>query len=842
MRVAFLLADGEHAALTLDGIFADCYNRWGGRFSLIVPCLNGRVSESYWPWLEAYDPDIIYSYVPLSRAAILEVHERISPALYSFHDLGREPRLDLYGFKPSYTFAPLSSLSTIFKLARHSTAAASDAPINIIDCWHTDNPSRFLTDNFGTYHASHGGGIYPQDAMPVARLLTIVSPEKRADRKYGVPLDLNAIPNEMMAFKEFAENRATSISLASALFAPKLDIRARRWSEAFNLVVGDSFADRIMFWNARLLIPAWLDTDLCSLRVDLNQLEDPEFLTALGELLKHRNHVRSDGGGQTHIVVRSESVSAAQLADAHNAILSTKPWSLVTAEQINGLDDILPSTDALRSAREGNRFGGGLFSRPDWTTFSWSPPTARPPAIPPDHLSDASPRQVFTDGYWCTDHILENEGPELRFTEENVWMLPRRWRIAGAFKVSIAGEPWHSVLPPQRRSRDGHLAIFISMDHPVEMIHVPTPYEALHHALAVDGAWAEQDAEHERVYPPNKVVWTLPSNEARYLTGILGMTGGFQSAIQLLLHPFLRETFAKLGGTPNLAPDNSEPTVNLLRKRARYQATFDLHDDAAKQALADLIAKAARELKAPMNFVSHQDLKERWKAYCAEHMDRGQLQSEADIDWDKDEEKQLEECLIELRRQQMMFQGHQWTCHNCHHRNWVDLALLSSQLACKVCKESVQAPVDIRWMFRPNEFLIESLRDHSVLSIVWLLSVLCERSRRSLIFVEPMSLGYTHGSDLPNAEVDLLAISDGETLLCEAKSSWTGLRPVEISNFVELAKRLRPDSALLAVMEPGLRLKADLAAAQQDLAKEQIKFELVTPDASNGIRHLHSLI
>jgi len=31
----------------------------GGRFSLIVPCLNGRIAPSYWPWLEAYDPDIV---------------------------------------------------------------------------------------------------------------------------------------------------------------------------------------------------------------------------------------------------------------------------------------------------------------------------------------------------------------------------------------------------------------------------------------------------------------------------------------------------------------------------------------------------------------------------------------------------------------------------------------------------------------------------------------------------------------------------------------------------------------------------------------------------------------
>ena len=43
IRVAFLVQDGEHAQIALDGIFADCYYHWGGRFSLIVPCREGRI-------------------------------------------------------------------------------------------------------------------------------------------------------------------------------------------------------------------------------------------------------------------------------------------------------------------------------------------------------------------------------------------------------------------------------------------------------------------------------------------------------------------------------------------------------------------------------------------------------------------------------------------------------------------------------------------------------------------------------------------------------------------------------------------------------------------------------
>ena len=121
----------------------------------------------------------------------------------------------------------------------------------------------------------------------------------------------------------------------------------------------------------------------------------------------------------------------------------------------------------------------------------------------------------------------------------------------------------------------------------------------------------------------------------------------------------------------------------------------------------------------------------------------------------------------------MMFQGHRWTCRKCHHRNWVDFAALSSVLSCEVCKHSTQAPVKIQWLFRPNEFLIESLRDRSVLSLIWMLVALCWRSRRSLIFVEPTLRLYIGAVD---AEADLLVVLDGRAMLCEVKSSWHGLR------------------------------------------------------------------
>jgi hypothetical protein len=135
--------------------------------------------------------------------------------------------------------------------------------------------------------------------------------------------------------------------------------------------------------------------------------------------------------------------------------------------------------------------------------------------------------------------------------------------------------------------------------------------------------------------------------------------------------------------------------------------------------------------------------------------------------------------------------------------------------------------VNIQWLFRPNEFLIESLRDHSVLSLIWVLAALSDRAQRSFMFVEPTCFGFTEDETNPSAEIDLLAIIDGATLLCEAKLSWR-FRPVELDEFVALSVRLRPDVALLAVMDRGPGPAPKLNKARATLAPHGIKFEVLT--------------
>ncbi len=829
LRVAFLVQDGEHAALALDGIFADCYARWGGRFSLIVPCREGKIPTAYWPWLEAFDPDVVFSYVSLGRDDLLEVHERLGPSEYMMHHSARgEPRLDVHGFKPDYKFKPLSSLSTIFRQARYSGGLRLSVPVKVLDVWHTDEPSRFFSDNFGTYLASTGTGLVPSDAASVLSLRAVVTDEHWSG-PYGVPKDLDRIADELSAFSEFATGKATSLSLASILFAPKLDLHDHRWSGSFNLVVGSTFEDRILHWNARLLIPSWLDTDLHCLRVDPEQVEDPQFFTSLVSLINTRNHVNGGSGGQPQLTLRSRSLSPPELEALRDTLRAAKVWSHIGVEVVDSLDELAPDHHVLENAKHSGAFGG-VHPPVNWMRLVWTPPTIRPPAFPPEHIADAPPRQHFTEGYWCTEFIIEDGAHGLRYANGNRWKLPRRWRMATQFGVTQSNKPMHQLGLSARSTRQGNLAVFTTAQTTIESITVPSPQTAFSHALTAEHGWLKDDLERGRINLEPKIGWAEPSNEARYLNGVLGLVGGLGDASAFLLHPFLRRIFAAFGGTPNLPRAKVEPTVNFLTKRAQMQATFDLSDPREKITLANLVVKAGASLKSPQAFFAYGKLKADWEAHRAAYWAANPKTHAPDPRVDQMEVDSLDDCLIGLRRRQMLFQGHRWTCAECHHKNWLDLGAVTPEMTCGVCKTISQAPVNIEWLFRPNAFLIESLRDHSVLSLVWVLRTFQDQARESFMYEGPVQFGFSRdawesGAD---AEADLLAVVDGRTYLCEVKSSWASTRRSDIEKLVELAKRLRPDVAMLAVMEDKKELEDAILAAKQALEPVGVQFKLMT--------------
>lgn len=840
IRLAFLIEiNNPHAQLTLDAIFADCYARWGGRFSLIVPCVDGRILSDYWPWLTAFDPEILYSYVHLQDDEALRMHESLGPSDLIVHRRAGPSEPRARDFRPDYRFEPLSSVSTVFRLARHSPLAAGPR-VRILDAWHTEEPSRFFMDNFGSYLGSRNTSVFPNDAKQAAGLATIVADEYYHDRKFGVPHDLDRLKDEHAALAEFSGCRATSMSLLSALYAPRLELQDWHWGAAFTVVVGDTSEDRLLFWNVRHFIPQWLDSDLCVLRVTLDQLRDPALLNAFVSMLNARNHVRGLNNGQPELRVRSASLSEADLAEAVKLLTQQRAWGLCgPGERVDG-GHVIPDRKALVADKQSLFRRSGQLTGGEWAQFLWTPPLARPPVIEPEHVRDVPPRQSFTLGYWAVDFNLAFDGVNTHLGHGNRWLLPRRWRLARAFKLDYKqGPSMRLSLPPvQRTNREGNLTAISATHRTIEAIQAPD----LRFALAEAFCAARHADAGDPPIPPSPARWIEPSNEDQHLNGVLGLAGGLPNAVAMLLHPFLRNAFAALGAAPNLAHTATASVTNKLLKQAKGRPQYDLTQQDDIDALAALVVKAAQSIRSPMTHLSLQKLKDDWGAYRTDWWEKNkQANTSRDHDdpydayYEEYEARSIDDALAKLRTQGMLFQGYPWRCKNCGHRNWTDFQALRATLNCDVCRSELPLPVEIPWYFKANGFLVESLRSHSTLSLLWVLAALHNRALLSFMFTGPTCFGWTDPDGAfdarpkPDAEADLLVLVDGESILCEVKSSWASVRAKDVEDLVALAIRLRPDRALLAVMEDEPRLKEQLEFAKKALAEVDIVFELLIP-------------
>ena len=174
IRVAFLLADGEHVQLKLDGIFSASLAWWGGRYSLICPCENGYPRESYLPWLKAFDPDAIYSFIDLTDENLMKIRETFGPAYLVRHneDIKGEP--SSHDFRVALQIAPLTSLSTTLQYARAFPASAPQ-PIRVVEYLPGQPHDRFIDDNFGTFYGTYGRWPIPQNLAEAVKPLAAAS-------------------------------------------------------------------------------------------------------------------------------------------------------------------------------------------------------------------------------------------------------------------------------------------------------------------------------------------------------------------------------------------------------------------------------------------------------------------------------------------------------------------------------------------------------------------------------------------------------------------------------------------------------------------------------------------
>src|SRR5260370_10611643 len=166
IRVCYMLEDNVDASEILTQVFAECYARWRGVYTLIVPVVAGKIDDRYLAWLRSFDPNILYTYCDLSEELITHVDRLCMPAILKRHrDTEIGGRRQLWPSWPLLDLEPVHSFSVLpaLKLFR---GALSPRPTVIVDAypeWHGD---AFVADSFGIRSSSPGRTmVWPMDAQ-----------------------------------------------------------------------------------------------------------------------------------------------------------------------------------------------------------------------------------------------------------------------------------------------------------------------------------------------------------------------------------------------------------------------------------------------------------------------------------------------------------------------------------------------------------------------------------------------------------------------------------------------------------------------------------------------------
>jgi hypothetical protein len=325
----------------------------------------------------------------------------------------------------------------------------------------------------------------------------------------------------------------------------------------------------------------------------------------------------------------------------------------------------------------------------------------------------------------------------------------------------------------------------------------PTDESAFRYAIEQGQDWPPFKRSARQSHPTGAYEWSRPSDKGRYLIGTLRLFGDAEAASDVLLHKYWNAVFESLGST--IGDTRLETIKTTLKKRLR-EGTLDSEDEWER--LARLVAAEARQVRMPLTSIDFEELEKRHAPYLDEEKKALDAHKAEDPDrWLEHAKASLPNGLKGLCIRGILHQGYEWRCRLCNHTNWNSVTALHPELFCKVCGTGRPLPVSQPWNFRLHGFVLDGLKEHGLLALVWALKKLERNARQSFYFLPPHELFDTMPKDeskRPNRELDLLCVIDGDVHLVEAKSS---LRSIDLTTTVDAAKRLRPDVVTLAIME-----------------------------------------
>ncbi len=776
-RLAFLVDADSCPPELLDSLFETNYGLWGGRFNPIVPVRNGEIDEAFWSLLKCVDPDLIYTYTSLTPTTIDRIEREIGPWRIEAHP----PHLSGPGqsahYSPSLSQELVKSRQ-VLPLLMSQSGFIAPSPITLLTYftdWKTPlnkDLVRLVARNFGiVYENTHP--FLPEE-WPRLQI-----------QNNWTPWDLfhciAHTPNLLFPFQA---------SAAHAIQPPRSDVGR----DEYCMLVGDSAETWLYFWNHIFLVRDFLRLGWNSLCLAPALLREDSFIGPLREFLKH--HARRSGNSPSSLTLLSFECSESELSELKERILNgidVLPRSKKLVRRI----DVIPRDKKLVPgefprldvARPEIYVGWGIEATTHQQGTSreslFSPPRSRVP---------------IDQGTWVMD-LRVQYFPQFNFYGNEVlsWKLPRRAGVAEAFFN-------------QRRCRvDANYCLSTEMRHLEPFIlRVPAEAEMFHRAAGVIEI-DSYDSNLRIVRKKPRFRRLSPWDKGLYLNGVLEIFGGLQSASRFFGHSYWRGVFERLSvGAAAKEAGLFERVRNALEKKRPLMAS-QLAGGHAKpiEWLSNLVIRHARELHVRQDEISFAELESSFQEQREQFMRANpgfrKASSPEEIDEDRKAAKaDLIGVLQELTDRGVLQQGIGVRCTNCGSWLWREMGSLRQKVECDGCNATVPVPVESVWRYRLNSLVRNGIALHGCVPVVCALRKLRERARESFIYTHGVALFKEYDDAKPEAEIDLLCISDGWLVCGEVKSSASDFTRDELTKLARIAADIRADQvAISAFIDSG---------------------------------------
>ena len=830
LRVAYLVNLEDCPAELLDAIFAECYARWSGRRTLIVPAnLESGVHEDYKEWLLVHDPDIIYSYVNLSEEVVFEINETYCPLYLRKHEERIEPDGTDRDYVPNLPLTGLSCLST-FPLILDRKGFDDFSNSKVLDYDFGLSPSRFVNDNFGTFRTSYRNGFTATSNPNLYTAYTLIrqehleDPRRVKDKKREYESDFNQYIRNLYT----RGCKTLTLSMLSEYFGWYLNFYSHNKSSTFNLVIGASAYDRLLFWNFRQNYDRVGVVEIPDLVVSEEEINDPVMREHILEIIKYRQQ-RSHS--EYPMTLRSFSLSEERLNGIAQTIRDECPLSQVDVQKITEHKDYIPNI--IRN-REPVAFRTGM----NWNEpkaiykFNYSGSQFDIYETLPFHMKEVQVPANLRGGAWMIDLCVERQLKHSRIiNREHVWTFSRRLRSDRQFQRLDSAPQQDYNYRTMRVNRDELLSIPVKYSGENPRFKIPDDETAL---LGPFFSMFDYDSFDKYGEPilRGKFYMQETSDKGRYFKGFMQHFRSISDAQQVILNKFWYKIFSDLGATSRKNKDqNIQAIVQKIDKlqNGKKPSQF-LSTEKAKQAFASTCLKAALKVAKEKEFVTWKEMMDFWEEYYKAFIKKNPQLKDREDEIREQDQISVERSAQFLCKNKIIFQGQRWTCPSCLHKNWESIESLSALLKCEVCSKEQSAPISSDWHFKLNDFILEAMREHGTTALIWCLIQLHNKARYSFYYVPSTKLFSVdeNGNEAEPREIDLMAIVDGDLYVCEVKSAG-GLSQKEVKNFSGVVNVIRPDIACLAIMENITPKKKD--TIRNRLAQEiesGIKIEVIS--------------